>query len=121
MYTDMTTSCTWSNSTCNKVNSSQFMYLSYNISSFSEWYKYFENCSDFKSQSSMKSYCGSLLMINIPFTLELPYSNGFYGLKNLYCRWTALNTEPSNVLLVNYSRYVRENIKSRLKIMISIF
>ena len=106
MYADASTTCQWNNNYCLKVSSSNYMYIILKFRSNSEWYKYFNQCTDIQSQTTMNTYCGNFLTLAIPFSLKMSFNYGFYGKKNLYCGWVAINKDPSNVINVNFTRYV---------------
>jgi hypothetical protein len=53
----------------------------------------------------MRNFCGGILEQNPPFNAQLIKINGYYGTKNLYCRWNALNDIPYKPIILNFTKY----------------
>jgi hypothetical protein len=65
----------------------------------------------------MLNYCGSDMEQFIPMNAGLVKHSGRYGIKNIFCAYRAVNSNPPKTLLLNFTRYVSD-INARYSIQI---
>lgn len=60
----------------------------------------------------MRKFCGEVLDRVLPFEARIKKINNYYGDKNLYCMWRAINTDPTRIIQVNITN-LNTNINNK--------
>lgn len=66
----------------------------------------------------MRKYCGEVFDRFLPFESSLRLIDNFYADQNLYCKWRAINTDPTQNINLNITKF---NLDSPEKYFIEIF
>ena len=91
--------CKWRNGQCKKDERSGRQTSSQNQQLSKEWWTYFEQCNDDKSEQLLAIYCGSssiLMESEKEILITLPENNGAYGARNVFCKYIFRNAFQKN-------------------------
>jgi hypothetical protein len=98
MSTTFDTKCLWENMSCREDNTGP---------SIQDWWLSFTPClNDSYQLFEMRNYCGGILTKTVPMTIQLVQNSGYYGAKNLYCKWKARIPASSQLVSFNFTSFV---------------
>jgi hypothetical protein len=66
----------------------------------------------------MRKFCGEVFNRFLPFESPLRLVKNYYADQNLYCKWRAINTDPTQIINLNITKF---NLDSPEKYFIEIF